>query len=95
MESGFAGSADHMSNESIRLPARPKQEANGEVIMTYKIALSIIAALALAGVTTGAIAVDSFFAIPAMPEPGDWSMILAGLGMIGVIISRRRGNSGL
>lgn len=63
--------------------------------MTYKIALSIIAALALAGVATGALAVESFFAIPAMPEPGDWSTILAGLGMVAFIASRRRGNSGL
>ena len=29
-------------------------------------------------------------AIPAVPEPGEWAMILAGLGMVGIISRRRR-----
>lgn len=63
--------------------------------MKYKIALTIVAALALASVANGASAIENLISIPTMPEPGGWSMILAGIALIGYVINRRSGNGGM
>jgi hypothetical protein len=61
------------------------------VIMKYKIALAIVAALAFSGVASGALAIDSSILVPAFPEPGEFWMILAALALIAFMVSRRSG----
>lgn len=43
----------------------------------------------LTGVTTGAAGGQYAFAIAAVPEAGQWLMLLAGLAMLGVMVRRR------
>jgi hypothetical protein len=62
--------------------------------MKSKFALAVVTVLVLAGSATGAFAVGSLLSTRPLPEPGEWSMILAGFGLIGFMANRRRRPNG-
>lgn len=63
--------------------------------MKFRIVVTMLGAAALLGVATGALADGRLVSMPSMPEPGGWSMILAGVGLIGYMVHRRGGNGGM
>lgn len=63
--------------------------------MKFKVVTTMLGAAALWGIATGALADGKLMSMPTMPEPGGWSMVLAGVGLIAWMIHRRGDKGGM
>lgn len=88
---GFGTLAVSVGSQSVNITSEPGSTVNQFLTFTAPTTDSYLVSFSTANTGSGGPVVDNIaLTVTAVPEPAEWAMMMAGLGVIGVIAARRR-----